>query len=284
MARIALAGDAGRTLLAECPGALLALFSTPEACALRLVCREFQAAVAAHPWEDIDTVIMGSIGAWRACFLRARSANVRNWARRASVVDADFVHFVGLWELDMSCCTAVTDAAFVHLRGIRVLNMTHCNQRTITDAAFAHLVGIQKLCIESCPQDTLTDASFIHLRGMRVLNMGGCTQLTDAIFVHLKGIGALFLWRCRQITDAALVHLKGIHSLCMEECVQVTSTGAGLGLLVGITNLNMAGCSEEAIAAAESLGLPVARREYTRYGPFDSSFVERQKRQWSSPF
>jgi hypothetical protein len=59
MARIALAGSAGRTLLVECPSALLQFFGTPEACVLRLVCREFQAAVAAHPWEDRDTVIPG---------------------------------------------------------------------------------------------------------------------------------------------------------------------------------------------------------------------------------
>jgi hypothetical protein len=38
----------------------------------------------------------------------------------------------------------------------------------------------------------------------------------------------------------------------------------------------MAGCSDEAIAAAaESLGLPVARRRYTRYEAFDTSFVEK---------
>ena len=64
--RAALAGGKGRTLLAECPGALLQFFDTPGACALRLVCRELQAAVAAHPWEDRETVILGSIGAWRA--------------------------------------------------------------------------------------------------------------------------------------------------------------------------------------------------------------------------
>ncbi len=52
MAQFALAGDAGRTLLAECPGALLPFFDTPGACVLRLVSRKFQAAVAAYPWED----------------------------------------------------------------------------------------------------------------------------------------------------------------------------------------------------------------------------------------
>ena len=102
MARIALAGSAGRTLLAECPFVLLEFFDTPEACDLREVCREFQAAVAAHPcqWEDRETVILGSIGAWSACFPRARCANMRKLAwggvgvvRRAPVVDAEFVHF-----------------------------------------------------------------------------------------------------------------------------------------------------------------------------------------------
>jgi hypothetical protein len=104
MARTTLAGGKGHTLLAECAGALLQFFDTPGACALRLVCREFQAAVAAHPWEDRETVILGSIGAWRGCFPRARCANVYmgDWdenavVRRIPVVDADFVHFVGLW-------------------------------------------------------------------------------------------------------------------------------------------------------------------------------------------
>ena len=145
--RVILAGGKGRTLLAECSGALLHFFDTPGACALRLVCREFQAAVAAYPWEDMKTVILGSIGAWRACFPRARCANVRfqhpqgflrnePGYRHTPVVDADFVHFVGLWELNMHGCRAVTDAAFVHLRGIRVLDMSYCNQPTITDEAW----------------------------------------------------------------------------------------------------------------------------------------------------
>ena len=99
MPRMTLAGGRGRTLLAECPGALLQYFDTPGACALRLVCREYQAAVGAHPWEDRDTVILGGIGGWRACFPRARCANVNKYTRHAPVVDADFVHFVGLWEL-----------------------------------------------------------------------------------------------------------------------------------------------------------------------------------------
>ena len=167
MPRMTLAGGNGHTLLAECPGALLQFFDTPQACALRLVCREFQAAVAAHPWEDRATVILGSIGGWRACFPRARCANVDKLRRRAPVVDADFVHFVGLRELYIESCTKVTDAAFVHLRGIRVLDMSYCGQPTITDAGLAHLVGIQKLSINCCGQATLTDAAFAPLRAAR---------------------------------------------------------------------------------------------------------------------
>ena len=172
-----LAGNEGRTLMAECPGALLQFFDTPGACVLRLVRREFQAAVAAYPWEDMKTVILGSIGGWRTCFPRARCANVRMnglanaVVRHTPVVDADFVHFVGLWELNMSGCAEVTDAAFAHLQGIRVLDMSCCDQPTITDAGLANLVGIQKLNIEGCIQATLTDAAFAPLGGICVLNM-----------------------------------------------------------------------------------------------------------------
>ena len=194
---------------------LFPFFDTREACSLRLVCRELKQAVADFPWEDMGTVIRGSIALWRACFPRAIGANVRRYdpnggpVRRAPVVDADFVHFVGLRALNMTRCTQVTDAAFVHLRGIERLNMTWCDQATITDAAFEHL--------------------------------------------------------------------KGIHSLVMQWCRQATITGSGLEHLKGICRLGMYHCTDEAIAAAESLGLPVARRPYTRYGAFDTSFVEMEE-------
>ena len=275
MPRMTLAGGKGHTLLAECPGALLQFFDTPGACALRLVCREFQAAVAAYPWEDRETVILGSIGSWRACFPRARCANVRMRAwrggvvRRIPVVDADFVHFVGLWELNMMDCTAVTDAAFVHLRGIRVLDMTGCSQPTITDAGLAHLVGIQKLCIWGCSQATLTDAAFAPLRGIRVLNMSLCPQLTDAAFAHLKGIHTLLRWSCDQptITDAALAHLKGIQCLVLHDC-SIPFTETGLAHLRGITRLHMECANAASIAAARDLGLPATTGACTQWSAF----------------
>ena len=273
---MALAGDEGRTLLAECPGALLQYFDTRKACVLRLVCRDFQAAVAAHPWEDRETVILGSIGGWRACFPRARCANVRERApdedmvvRRSPVVDADFVHLVGLWELNMTACWAVTDAAFVHLRGIRVLDMTSCSQSTITDAGLAHLVGIQKLSILSCTQATLTDAAFAPLRGIRVLNMSQCRQLTDAAFAHLKSIHTLLMWICSQptITDAALAHLKGIKCLVLWQC-SIPFTEVGLAHLKGITRLHMEDANAASIAAARDLGLPATTGDCTEWSAF----------------
>ena len=239
--RVPLAGGTQETLLSEVGPVLLRFFSTAEACALRLVCHEFLAAVREHPWEDRDTVILGAIGAWRACFPRARCANVQHRyqslraARNATVRNEDFVHFEGLRELYMAHCWAVTDAAFVHLRGIRSLDMGWCDQAGITDAAFAHLAGIQRLSIHGCNQATITDAAFAHLRGIKLLNMRGCSQLTDAAFAHLRGI----------------------HTLVMEDCDQATITGSSFASLRGLSLLAMAKCSGAAVAAAQRLGLPV---------------------------
>ena len=150
------AGNPTETLLSEVGLVLLRFFDTREACVLRLICREFTEAVGRQQWEDRETVILGSIATWRACFPRARCANVRMWAhpdgvvRTAPVVDSDFVHFEGLRELSMAGCRAVTDAAFAHLRGIHTLDMMWCNQPAITDAAFVHLRGIQVLNLSEC--------------------------------------------------------------------------------------------------------------------------------------
>ena len=276
------AGQPTETLLSVVGLVLLQFFDTREACVLRLVCREFVEAVRLQQWEDRDTVIQGSIAAWRACFTRARCANVRmsHWdsdavVRRTPVVDADFVHYVGLWELDMSYCTAVTDAAFVHLRGIRVLDMSCCGQPAITDAGLAHLVGIHKLCIFGCVQDTLTDAAFAPLRGIRVLNMGFCPQFTDAAFAHLKGIHTLITWDCDQptITDAALAHLKGIKCLVLFDC-RIPFTEVGLAHLKGIARLHMRGANAASIAAARDLGLPATTGALTECSAFRFSDAE----------
>ena len=126
------AGNPTETLLSEAGLVLLKMFDTREACALRLVCREFVEAVRRQQWEDGGTVIKGSIAAWRACFPRARCATVGRHdvnfcpqGRRAAVYSADFVHFEGLRSLNMNMCYYVSDAAFVHLRGIHTLRMSN---------------------------------------------------------------------------------------------------------------------------------------------------------------
>ena len=218
---VQLAGGGQKTLLSEVGSQyLLPLFTTAEACALRLVCREFLAAVTEQPWEDSETVIKGSIAAWRACFPHALCANVAENAfeeyegtglfvsdeRSTLVEDADFVHFRGLRVLNMTGCPNVTDAAFAHLRGIHTLIMRFCGQMGITDAAFANLCGIHTLDMSFCSQAGITDAAFAHLRGIHSLDMSGCRQ------------------RGRGITDAAFAHLRGIHTLNMSFCNQPVIT------------------------------------------------------------
>jgi hypothetical protein len=243
--RVPLAGGTQETLLSEVGPVLLRFVSTADACALRLVCREFLAAVTEHPWEDRRTAIQGNIRSWRACFPRARCANVqqRGVASRETrvtpLVDADFVHFEGLREVYMAGCNAVTDASFVSLRGINTLDMSYCDQQSITDSAFAHLHGIKWLSIRGCIQPTITDAAFQHLSGILVLDMSFCEQFSDAAFVNLQGICELHMSNCSQpsITDQALVHLRGIRVLDISFCRQVTITGATFSCLLGIAKL-----------------------------------------------
>ena len=258
---VPLAGGTQETLLSEVGPVLLPFFTTRDACALRLVCREFLAAAREHPWEDRGTAIQGSIAAWRACFPYARCANVGRYAlmdgaevRKARVYDADFVHFAGLRELNMARCADVTDAAFAHLRGIHSLEVFDCS--LITDAAIAHLAGIQRLGLGA---SGITDAAFVHLRGIQLLDIEHCEQLTDAAFIHLRGIKTLFMGGCHQpaITDAAFVHLRGIRTLVLDHCSQATITGATFSSLAGSETLCLHDCSAEVVAAAHALSLPV---------------------------
>ena len=279
---VPLAGGGQETLLSEVGFVLLPLFTTRDACALRLVCREFLAAVTEQPWEDSATAIRGSIAAWRACFPHARCANVsrrsmtNGMVRRAPMVDADFVHFEGLRELNMYGCDAVTDAAFLHLRGINSLEMGGCIH--LTDAALGHLVGIQRLGMAFCRG--IADAGFVHLRGIQLLNIMYCTQLTDAAFAHLRGIKTLFMERCSNpaITDAAFVHLRGIRTLVMDDCTQATITGATFSSLADIEALCLYRCSAELIVAARALGLPVTPYGFGSLGGWDCAFFP-----WRTP-
>jgi len=253
------------SVLSHCYGALLPMFDTKEATTLRQLCREFKSTVADFPWEDEKTVIKGSVASWRACFPRARGANVNEdyvGGRRTPVMDADFVHFVGLRSLNMRNCMSVTDAAFVHLKGIHTLNMSGCDQFTITDAAFVHLKGIHTLFMTKCNQASITDAAFGHLRGIHTLNMTSCNQftITDAALLHLKCIHSLSLWRCTQLTSAVFTHLKNVKRLNIGRCPQLTLTDDSLE---GIDWLGMFMHSDAQVKQAKSLGYPVDYSGYT---------------------
>ena len=55
-------GPGGEPTIVSIVGVVLfPFFDTREACSLRLVCRELKQAVADFPWEDMGTVIKGSI-------------------------------------------------------------------------------------------------------------------------------------------------------------------------------------------------------------------------------
>ena len=131
---IAFAGGVQATILSIVGFELLPFFTTAEACTLRLVCRECVGAIADEPGKDADTRIKGDLSKWRACFPRARMANVSD---REDLTDADFVHLAGLQKLDMSFCSrsAIGNCAtFNHLAGIQWLSMSGCSTEAITAA------------------------------------------------------------------------------------------------------------------------------------------------------
>jgi hypothetical protein len=167
---------------------------TAAATALRGTCRGVRDAVAGHAWHDTRARIRWP-ARWRAAFPAATAANVsREWCGPLSALtDADFVHFRGVRELDMSCCrqATITDGAFAHLAGIHTLFMGRCSQTTITDGAFAHLAGIHTLNMMGCCQATITDGAFAHLAGIHTLDMRDCWQasITPACRAHLRQAG-----------------------------------------------------------------------------------------------
>ena len=246
-------------MLSVAKSALLRFFTTPEACTLRSLCREFKGAVSEHPWDDAETVILGSIPAWHSCFPHARVANVREKQpaeeaslgppqgrlRTRAVEDADFACFSQLRELWLTGCKGITDAAFAHLTGnLRVLDMSSCTNPALTDAAFAHLPHLAALDMSGCKQAAITGAALAGLRGIKRLDMRGCTQGTfrDEAFESLRGIQQLDLRWCQleALTDAAFVHLRGIKVLKMR-LPQLTD--AAFANLRGVRELEMMGCT-----------------------------------------
>ena len=283
------------TVLSSCSARLLPFLSSRDVLPLRATCAEARAAIAAHPFCDLATVVHGHLGpallppppvageqqqqqqqqrgAWRACFPRARGANVQNarfgpsyspHTRRAPVLDADLAHLAGVERLVMSGCERVTDAGVAHLRGVRHLDVSRCP--LLTDAAFAHLGGLQSLDMTLCAQPGITDAAFAHLRGLRALAMGGCAQptITSAAFAPLRGLQTLSMAWCSQpeIGDAAFAHLRGggLRALDVSFCTQPTITDAAFAQLEGLESLRACGCTQPSLTAAALAPLDGALR------------------------
>ena len=107
------------TILSCCAGALLPMLSTGDVLPLRATCKEAAAAIAQHPWEDSETVIRGRVRDWRACFPRARAANLAGKGpgffgcslRVIPLADAELVHLAGLRTLNIAGRKELTDAA-----------------------------------------------------------------------------------------------------------------------------------------------------------------------------
>ena len=259
---VSLAGDA-----------LLPFFTATEARTLRLLSRELRAAVAAFPWADTATVIRGDLARWRACFPRARVANVSG---RRDLSDADFAHLAGLHTLDMSWCRSprLTDAALALAGpGLRVLNMRHCKQPSITGAAFAHLRSLHTLHMDGCTQ--LGDAALARLvapgdgsgGSLRVLTMRSVKGVTDAGLQPLRALHTLDMQGCSQegITDAAFAPLRAtLVRLNISECRQATLTDGALAGLCCLRELQASRCAQLTSAAFAHLRLRVLDVSFNR--------------------
>ena len=134
---IALAGNEQGTVLDRACNALLPLFTTAEACALRLVSQDFLAAVRKFPWDDKKTVIKGSIGAWHACFPHARAANLSHSnvyeapspaGLRAAGIPLEHIHYLSeLRHLYVRGNPSFTDEALLRLGGsVQHLDIRGC--------------------------------------------------------------------------------------------------------------------------------------------------------------
>ena len=92
----------GFTVMSAVGPHLLSFFDTKQARILRLVNREFRAAVASFPWNDRATEIRGDLRLWRACFPAAVAANVSG---RRDLCDESLPHLAGLDFLVRQCCS-----------------------------------------------------------------------------------------------------------------------------------------------------------------------------------
>jgi hypothetical protein len=88
-------------------GGIFGFLTLQEALALRLVNHECRDAVSAFRWKDKNTIIRGSLAAWRACFPRAVWVNLIG---RKNITNNDLMHLANIEILIMyNCgCTKIT--------------------------------------------------------------------------------------------------------------------------------------------------------------------------------
>ena len=264
---------------------VLSMFNTREANTLRLVSKGFLSDVADHPWRDMQTVIQGYVGdqvgvrqgqrgAWRACFPRAKYANITRGGtgfRRNSIIDSDFVHLAGLEQLNMNYCTEITDAAFVHLVGIQKLSMYACIN--ITDAAFVHLVGIKELNITCCYQ--ITDNGIQYIRGVRMLNMAHCYKITGAAFQYLNRVQELSISGHNNptIRDSDFTNLKELEVLDMSSCQRCRITKQVFEYIWRLKMLNIYQTNQITDEDCEDLKIRFYRNPVEWSNLFKTSFI-----------
>ena len=204
---------------------LLDFLSTPQACPLRVVSRVCLEAVSKHEWCDIETIIIGSIALWRACFPRAQAACVRESpaphssarCRLLPVRDEDLQHLQHLRYLCLADCTMITAYGMQYLRAsapnMVFLDISGCSG--LCDAAFRPLARVQGLDMSGCSQRSITCAAFAHLVGVRTLFMSGCDTITDAALAPLlPSLRLLCITGCAQLGERACATRGSIFSIC----------------------------------------------------------------------
>jgi len=79
---------------------ILGFFSTKEARALRLICREFRDEVTNFKWDDINTFVHGDLRLWRTCFPKAIAANVSYREKRPGDVELLCgIHYIEVYSI-----------------------------------------------------------------------------------------------------------------------------------------------------------------------------------------
>ena len=264
-------GALPHTVLSCCQRVLLGMFNTKSVLPLRVTCRDARAAVAGYAWEDRDTVIGGHLGgkplpavsvdsddellasllgpcvppaqrgAWRACFPRALSANVRGRMFRAceelyrtgQLTGDDFTHLAGVRELDVTQQEpeptqqrrGVFGAGLVSLKAtLHTLRAAHCGAVT-NDVLEALGDGgvLRALDIEGCRQ--VSGAVLLRLQGLQHLNISGVQGVSAAGLAGLGDTLEVFIAKWTVLTDEAftLHSWPRLHTLDISDCPHLTA-------------------------------------------------------------